>query len=203
MLSKMASTLGVRYLDTLTGFKWIANEAMRVEAEEGVRFVFGYEEALGYTVGTVVRDKDGIGAGLALAEMAAELRARGLTILDALADLRRRYGYFASRQRNLTLEGAEGARRIELAMDRLRSEPRPRLGTERVQAFHDRRDGNVLLYDLGDGGRVAVRPSGTEPKIKFYLEVVEPYDTLEKARERAGSRLLALETDLLAASGLA
>ena len=80
---------GVRYLDTLTGFKWIANEAMRVESEEGVRFVFGYEEALGYTVGTVVRDKDGIGAGLALAEMASELRARGVTLLDALAELRR------------------------------------------------------------------------------------------------------------------
>jgi phosphomannomutase len=203
MLSKMASTLGVRYLDTLTGFKWIANEAMRVEAEEGVRFVFGYEEALGYTVGTVVRDKDGIGAGLALAEMATELRARGLTILDALAELRRRYGYYASRQRNLTLEGVDGARRIEEAMDRLRREPRRRLGDEPVRSFHDRRDGNVLLYDLEDGGRVAVRPSGTEPKIKFYLEVVEPYDTLEKAEERAGSRLLAIENDLLAASGLA
>jgi phosphomannomutase len=203
MLSKMAATLGVRYLDTLTGFKWIANEAMRVEAEEGVRFVFGYEEALGYTVGTVVRDKDGIGAGLALAEMAGELRARGLSILDALAELRRRYGYYASRQRNLTLEGVEGARRIEEAMDRLRREPRTRLGDEPVRSFHDRRDGNVLLYDLEDGGRVAVRPSGTEPKIKFYLEVVEPYDVPEKAGERAGSRLLALENDLLAASGLA
>ena len=203
MLSKMASTLGVRYLDTLTGFKWIANEAMRVEAEEGVRFVFGYEEALGYTVGTVVRDKDGIGAGLALAEMAAELRARGLTILDTLKELRRRYGYYASRQRNLTLEGVDGARRIEEAMDRLRREPRRRLGDEPVRSFHDRRDGNVLVYDLEDGGRVAVRPSGTEPKIKFYLEVVEPYDTPEEAQERAGSRLLAIENDLLAASGLA
>ncbi|HEY7698308.1 MAG TPA: phospho-sugar mutase [Vicinamibacteria bacterium] len=203
MLSKMASTLGVRYLDTLTGFKWIANESMRVEAEEGVGFVFGYEEALGYTVGTVVRDKDGIGAGLALAEMAGELRGQRRTLLDALFELRRRYGYFASRQRSLTLEGAEGARRIELAMNRLRSEPRPRLGSERVHTFHDRRDGNVLLYDLEDGGRVAVRPSGTEPKIKFYLEVVEPYDTPEKARERASQRLHALEEYLLAASGLA
>ena len=203
MLSKMAETLGLRYLDTLTGFKWIANEAMRVEAEEGVRFVFGYEEALGYTVGTVVRDKDGIGAGLALAEMAADLRARGLTLLDALADLRRRYGYFASRQRNFTLEGAEEARRIEQAMDRLRREPRTELGGERIRSFQDRREGNVLLYDLEDGGRVAVRPSGTEPKIKLYLEVVEPYDTLENAEARAASRLVAVEKDLLAASGLA
>ncbi len=203
MLSKMASALGVRYLDTLTGFKWIANESMRVEAEEGVRFVFGYEEALGYTVGTMVRDKDGIGAGLALAHMAAELRKNGQTLLDALAELRRRHGYFASRQRNLTLEGAEGARRIEQALERLRREPRTRLGGEPVRSFRDRRDGNLLLYDLEDGGRVAVRPSGTEPKIKFYLEVVEPYEAPERAEERAGSRLLAIENDLLAASGLA
>jgi phosphomannomutase len=202
MLSKMAATLGVRYLDTLTGFKWIANESMRLEAEEGVRFVYGYEEALGYTVGTVVRDKDGIGAGLALAEMAAELRAQGRTILDVLRELRQRYGYFASRQRSLTLEGAEGASRIERAMDRLRSEARPRLGGERVLSFHDRRDENVLLYDLEDGGRVAVRPSGTEPKIKFYFEVVEPEGAAGESRERASRRLAALEEYLLAASGL-
>jgi phosphomannomutase len=202
MLSKMAATLGVRYLDTLTGFKWIANESMRLEAEEGVRFVYGYEEALGYTVGTVVRDKDGIGAGLALAEMAAELRAQGRTILDVLRELRQRYGYFASRQRSLTLEGAEGASRIGRAMDRLRSEARPRLGGERVRSFHDRRDENVLLYDLEDGGRVAVRPSGTEPKIKFYFEVVEPGGAAGESRERASRRLAALEEYLLAASGL-
>jgi phosphomannomutase len=202
MLAKMAAALGVRYLDTLTGFKWIANEAMRVEAEEGVRFVFGYEEALGYSVGTVVRDKDGIGAGLALAEMAGELRAQGRTLLDALAELRRRYGYFASRQRSLTLEGAEGRRRIEGAMERLRKESRARIGAERVRSFRDLRDGNVLVYDLEDGGRVAVRPSGTEPKIKLYLEVVEPYDAPERAHERASRRLAALEEYLLAASGL-
>jgi phosphomannomutase len=204
MLSKMASAAGVRYLDTLTGFKWIANEAMRVEAEEGVRFVFGYEEALGYTVGTVVRDKDGIGAALALAEMASELRTRGKTLLDALEELRREHGYFASRQRSFTLDGAAGGvLRIDQAMERLRREPKTRFGSEPVRAFHDRRDGNVLLYDLEDGGRVAIRPSGTEPKIKLYLEVVEPYDDPALARERARSRLAALETELLASSGLA
>jgi phosphomannomutase len=202
MLSRMASARGVRYLDTLTGFKWIANAAMRTEAEEGVRFVFGYEEALGYSVGTVVRDKDGIGAGLALMEMAAELRLRGLTLLDALEDLRRRHGYFASRQKTLTLEGAEGATRIEEAMNRLRREPRARVAEEPVASFQDRRDGNVLLYDLEDGGRVAVRPSGTEPKIKFYFEVVERYRSKETAEARAQHRLRAMEEDLLAACGL-
>jgi phosphomannomutase len=198
MLSRIAAARGARYLDTLTGFKWIENEAMRLEASERLGFVFGYEEALGYSVGTVVRDKDGIGAGLALAEMASEARARGLTLLDALEELRRRHGYFTSRQKSLTLAGAEGAARIARAMERLRAKPRARLGSETVRAFQDRRDGNLLLYDLADGGRAAVRPSGTEPKIKFYLEVVETED----ASARAESRLRALEKDLIAAAGL-
>ncbi|MGH9319857.1 MAG: phospho-sugar mutase [Vicinamibacteria bacterium] len=203
MLSKMAHALGVRYEDTLTGFKWIANEAIRIEAEEGVRFVFGYEEALGYTVGTVVRDKDGIGAGVTLAEMAGELRAFGRTLLDELESLRRRYGFFASRQRSVTLEGASGAGRIEEAMSRLRGLSITALAGEHIAGVQDRADGNVLLYDLEDGGRVAVRPSGTEPKIKLYLEVVENYDEPEKARERASRRLLAIEKELLALAGLA
>ncbi|MGH9337245.1 MAG: phospho-sugar mutase, partial [Vicinamibacteria bacterium] len=201
--SKMAHALGVRYEDTLTGFKWIANEAIRIEAEEGVRFVFGYEEALGYTVGTVVRDKDGIGAGVTLAEMAGELRAFGRTLLDELESLRRRYGFFASRQRSVTLEGASGAGRIEEAMSRLRGLSITALAGEHIAGVQDRADGNVLLYDLEDGGRVAVRPSGTEPKIKLYLEVVENYDEPEKARERASRRLLAIEKELLALAGLA
>jgi phosphomannomutase len=193
MLSRMAAALGIRYQDTLTGFKWIANEAMRIEAEEGCRFVFGYEEALGYTVGTIVRDKDGIGAGLVLAEMAAGLHAVGKTLLDALEELRRRYGLFASRQKSVTIEGASGARRMAEALQKLR---RDRPGAIELDS------GNVLLYDLEDGGRIAVRPSGTEPKIKFYLEVVEPYRDPERARERASRRLAALEEELLSASGL-
>jgi phosphomannomutase len=209
MLSRMAASEGVRYQDTLTGFKWIANEAMRIEAEEGVDFVFGYEEALGYTVGRVVRDKDGIGAGLVLAEMAAHLRTKGKTLLDALSELRRRHGFFASRQKNLTLAGSEGARRIEEAMTRLRKRRPSTLAGERIARIQDLREvsepapSDVLLYDLDDGGRVAVRPSGTEPKIKFYLEVVEPYDEPEAAEARAARRLGAIEAAILEAAGLA
>jgi phosphomannomutase len=203
MLSRMAAARGVRYLDTFTGFKWIANEAMRLEAEEGVRFVLGYEEALGYSVGTVVRDKDGIGAGLVLAEMAAGLAAEGRTLLDALEELRSRHGFFESRQRSVALPGTSGARRIEEAMARLRGERPERIGGETVNAVTDLPEGEVLLYDLADGGRVAVRPSGTEPKIKLYFEVVEDYDSPGKARERAAGRLRDLERELLRASGLA
>jgi phosphomannomutase len=196
MLSKMAASSGARYLDTLTGFKWIANEAMRVEKAEGVQFVFGYEEALGYTVGTVVRDKDGIGAGLVLAEMAAGLAAEGKTLLDALEDLRRRHGTFRSRGKSVTIGGASGAARIEHAMAVLRSEPLRRIAGENVRSARDVPEGDVLLYDLEDGGRVAVRPSGTEPKIKFYLEVVD------SSAERASRRLEALERELLSRAGL-
>ncbi len=190
MVETMCSELAIRYEDTLTGFKWITNEAMRLEAAEGCRFVFGFEEALGYTVGTVVRDKDGISAGLLLAEMAAELAENGATLLDELDRLRERYGHFVSRQRNFTLTGEEGARAIENAMRRLRDEPLDQIASERVR-FHVR-DG-VLIYDVEAGGRIAVRPSGTEPKLKFYLELVGA---------DAASRLDAVERDLLRAAGL-
>ena len=191
MVETMCKARGVRYEDTLTGFKWIANEALRIEAKESVRFVFGFEEALGYTVGTVVRDKDGISAGLLLAEMAAELNEDGKTLLDELARLRDLYGRFVSRQKSVTLEGAEGAKQIANAMERLREARSESLAGEPVR-FHER--SGVLLYDLEAGGRVAVRPSGTEPKLKFYMEVTGA---------DADSRLTAIETELLQISGLA
>lgn len=192
LLSRMAEARGVRYLETLTGFKWIENEAMRVEKEEGCRFVFGYEEALGYALGTAVRDKDGISAGLVLAEMAACLDSRGETLLDALAVLRQRHGHFVSRQISIAVEAASGA------MARLREMRPGRLGSETVSEIHDLVEGNVMLFDLADGGRVAARPSGTEPKIKFYLEVVATGDQAE-----TDERLQAVGRDVLEAAGLA
>lgn len=191
MVQKMCSELGVRYEDTLTGFKWIANEAMRIEAEEGCRFVFGFEEALGYAIGADVRDKDGISAALLLAEMAAGLAADGQTLLDELRRLRERYGFYVNRQTSFTLSGTKGAAKIREAMRRLLADERDHIASERV-ARHVRED--VLIYDLEDGGRVAVRPSGTEPKLKFYLEAVGDDD--------AESRLDAIEADILRAAGL-
>ena len=190
MVAKMCAELGVRYEDTLTGFKWITNEAMRVEAEEGCRFVFGFEEALGYAIGAHVRDKDGISAGMLLAEMATALAADGRTLLDELASLRERYGHFVNRQTSFTLEGAEGVARIRDAMRRLHEGARDRIASEPV-VRRDRDD--VLIYDFDSGGRVAARPSGTEPKIKFYMEVVG---------DEADERLDAIEADVLRAAGL-
>jgi phosphomannomutase len=190
MAAKMCAELGVRYQDTLTGFKWITNEAMRIEREEGCRFVVGFEEALGYAIGAHVRDKDGISAALVLAEMAASLAADGRTLLDELDRLHQRFGRYVNRQTSFTLEGAEGAAKIRAAMNRLKETDRDTLASERV-VRRDRDD--VLIYDLASGGRVAARPSGTEPKLKLYLEVVG---------EDAEARLDAIETDMLRTAGL-
>ncbi len=217
MVSRMAAERGARYEDTLTGFKWIANAAMTLEAEENLAFLLGYEEALGYTIGTVVRDKDGVGAAVVFAELAAALKAEGRSVLEELERLRRKHGYFLTRLKSLTLAGAEGADSIRRAMSLLREQPFWELAGESVDAIWDLEAGtrtergggtapverlhsNVLLYDLADGGRVAVRPSGTEPKIKFYLEVVETVgkdEPIEAAGARGEKRLEALERALL------
>ena len=195
-LARMAADVGIAAAETLTGFKWIANEAMRLEAEQNRRFVFGYEEALGYCCGTVVRDKDGIGAGVVLAEMAADYKTRGQTLLDALAEIRQRHGVYVTRTESVTF--AEHPERIAEAMARLRTTTSAAFGDSAIAAKEDlsqsedvRRRGNVLLFDLEDGGRVAVRPSGTEPKIKFYLETTEPADDgdVATATQRGADRL--------------
>ena len=111
MLASIAAAYGARFEATLTGFKWIANAALDLAAAEGTRFVFGYEEALGYTAGPVVRDKDGISAALLFAEMAAHCRALGETVWDRLARLYRRHGLWVSTQRSVVRPGSRGGRR--------------------------------------------------------------------------------------------
>ncbi len=213
MLGCIAAKLGVRYDETLTGFKWIANRAMDLEREgEGYAFVFGYEEALGYTVGDVVRDKDGISAALIFAELAATLRAKGQTVLGALEAIYRQYGLFVSSQVNITKKGAGGALEIKAMMTKLRASPPSQVGTHAVVATSDfeartRRDAagkttplslppsNVLSYDLEGGSRIIARPSGTEPKIKFYFDVREemrPGEPLAAAEARAGTTMKSL-----------
>ncbi len=191
MLGAIARELGVHYEETLTGFKWIANRAMELERTQGLRFVFGYEEALGYTVGPVVRDKDGISAAVLLAELAAVRRAAGKTLLDELDALARRFGLYVSGQRAITLPGADGLERIAGAMRTLRGAAPDRIGPLQVTAVADyqartrrERGGspsplalpatNMLVFELEGNNRIIARPSGTEPKIKFYFDVCEP-----------------------------
>ena len=220
LLSKMATAVGARYAETPTGFKWIANEAMRIEAETGAEVALGYEEALGYTVGAAVRDKDGIGAALVMAELVAELKAEGRGLFDRLEEIWRTHGLFVSRPKSVTLPGADGAARIQEAMRRLReagltalpeAESLWDLSTQ-TRVYRDGREeavarwsGDVLIFELDCGGRVAVRPSGTEPKAKFYLEVAEAMPEgapLPPALEAARARLDRIEAHLLALSGL-
>ena len=136
-LGAVAAALGAAYDSVLTGFKWIATTAMRREREEGLNFVFGYEEAIGYSVGPVVRDKDGISAALVLAAMAAELCARGETLLDELERIARRYGLFVSGQRSMRFEGIEGKQRIDAMMTRLREAPPDAIGDFSVLEISD------------------------------------------------------------------
>jgi phosphomannomutase len=177
LLGRIAADLGVRYEETLTGFKWIAGRDIALE-REGYEFVFGYEEALGYCVGDVVYDKDGISAALLAAELAAVLRQRGETLLGALDAIAARWGVFTSAQVNLTRKGARGVEAIRAMMAGLRASPPTHLDGDRVVAVVDYQAGkrglpssDVIALELASGGRVIARPSGTEPKVKFYFDM--------------------------------
>ena len=213
MLGTIAAAKGIRFAETLTGFKWIANEAIALEKETGTTFVFGYEEALGYTVGTAVRDKDGVSAAAVFAHLAAHCREQGRTVLEELERLHRQYGLYLSRQCSLWLKGIDGAERIAARMAALRAEPTSVVGGLKVVAVRDYQsrqkrtaDGrvepialppsNVLAFDLEGGNRAIARPSGTEPKLKFYLDVreaVEVGEPMAAAVARATARLDQLE----------
>jgi phosphomannomutase len=211
MLRKIADAHGALYVETLTGFKWIANRAIEHESEGG-DFVIGFEEALGYSIGSVVRDKDGISALLLFLDLASAEKAAGRSVLDALEDLYRRYGLHLAKQVAVKLPGEEGSRRIAALMDRLRKSAPTEFGGVRVVEHTDLLDGsdslpksNVLGFFLQDGSRILARPSGTEPKIKFYFEVqqeVGEREGLEPARALAQARLQQLKEALLKAVGL-
>jgi len=214
LLGVIAREMGVRYEETLTGFKWIANRAMELE-REGYTFVFGFEEALGYTAGDVVRDKDGISAAVLFAELCAVVRARGQTLLDELEAIHRRYGLFLSGQVTLGRRADE----IRALMQRLRDAAPSSVGAHRVAAIADydarvRRDlgtgvtseltlprTNMLILDLVGGSRVIARPSGTEPKVKFYFdyrEAVVQGEPLAAAAARAEAGMKALSDAFVA-----
>ncbi|MFC4053998.1 phospho-sugar mutase [Actinomadura syzygii] len=203
LLRAIAAGHGVRFAESLTGFKWI----MRAGREPD-RLVFGYEEALGYSVGddrgVLVNDKDGIGAALAVAALAAEARRAGRTLPDLLDDQARRYGLHATAQVSVR---ADDPSVIAAAMARLREAPPSRLGGRAVESLDDLSRGSDglpptdgLRFRLAGGARVVIRPSGTEPKLKCYLEVVGPAgDDVAAARARAAADLDALRADVSAA----
>jgi len=178
LLGFLAEKAGADYREVLTGFKWIGNAAMEYEKATGGRFVMGYEEAIGFSVGPLVRDKDGVSAALIIAELAAWNRARGRSVLDHLDDIYRRIGLFVTEQVSLTRPGADGLAEIREAMTRFRGAPPRELAGQPVEAVVDLARGegglppsDVLVFKLAGGRRVIMRPSGTEPKLKSYYEV--------------------------------
>jgi phosphomannomutase len=188
LLSRIAAAAGAQYAQTLTGFKWIVRAG---EHHPEARFVFGYEEALGYAIGEVVRDKDGIGAALAVLGLAARARSGGESLLDAYDALEAKHGVHLTSQLTVSTEAP-----LDI-MARLRAETPREFAGASVLSVDDLTGGtwelpsaDVLRYQLA-GARVVIRPSGTEPKIKAYLEVVEPIigGRLEEARLAARRRM--------------
>lgn len=203
LLGALAAAHGQPHEETLTGFKWIA----RVPG-----LAFGYEEALGYCVAPdLVRDKDGVSALLRVVELAAELKAEGRTLTDRLDEIAREHGLHATDQLSVRVTDLG---LIGEAMARLRTAPPERLGGLHVERVDDLALGTSglpptegLRYHLAERARVVVRPSGTEPKLKGYLEVVVPVEPgadggVDAARIAAAGRLDAIRADLSAAAGL-
>jgi phosphomannomutase len=181
LLGRMAAALGIEFRETLTGFKWIANAAVRYREDTGGRFVVGYEEALGYSVGELVRDKDGVSAAAMFAELTAWAKSRGETLAGRLEALYREYGLYLTEQLSLTLPGKDGLAQIGQMMARFRDAPPTEIGGHRVVDRYDLLEGDgdvprsdVLGFYLEGNRRVLMRPSGTEPKLKSYYEVCEP-----------------------------
>ncbi|MCL6424257.1 phospho-sugar mutase [Brachybacterium sp. JHP9] len=202
-LSRIATAEGREAATTLTGFKWIARAP---------RIAFGYEEAIGYCVAPdVVKDKDGLSAGLLVAEMAAQARADDRTLVDVLDDLAREHGLFATSQLSLRVEDLA---LIPAMMQRLRDAPPAVLAASPVTAVQDLAEGSLattglpptdgMLLATTDDARVIVRPSGTEPKLKCYIEVVEhvapeaSFEDLGAARERAAAHLAQITEEMRA-----
>lgn len=165
---------GIRVVESLTGFKNICGRIPEIQ-KEGYEYFFGYEESIGCAPGEEVRDKDGISAGMLVAELAAYCRKQGRGILDALEDLYRKYGYFSEDQVSLVLEGKAGQERIGRIMDAFRKGKPSSFGPFEVKKTIDYKNGyedippqNALIFTMTDGSWFAMRPSGTEPKIKFY-----------------------------------
>jgi len=183
LLSKQAAAAGVDYAESLTGFKWV----VRAPGPER-HLLFGYEEALGYCAGELVRDKDGISAALLVAELAAQR-----PVLERLHELFRTHGAHVTRQRSVRVDGADWLPRVTAAMRAVREHPPPSVAGRSLREVDDLALGrrfpasDVLIWAL-DGARLVLRPSGTEPKLKLYAEAVVPVTDDVEAARTAGSR---------------
>ena len=199
LVTKIAESYGATMFNVLTGFKFIAEKIQEFEEKHNHTYMMGFEESFGYLIKPFVRDKDAIQAVLVVAELAAYYRSRGLTLADGIEEIYKEYGYFAEKTISVTLSGVDGAEQIKAIMAKFRDNAPKDFNATAISVTEDFKaqtstaaDGtvtalttppsDVLKYTLADGSWIAVRPSGTEPKIKFYIAVVG--DSNEDAQEK-------------------
>jgi phosphoglucomutase len=189
MAGVIARAYGLRFIEVLTGFKFIGQQILEFEKSGKGTYLFGFEESYGCLIGTHARDKDAIVATMALCEAAAYYKTQGKTLWDALIDMYEKYGYFKDDVKAITLKGIEGLEKIQQILETLRNEPPTQIGAYKVTSFRDYKkdtvknletgevtatglpSSNVLYFDLEDDAWLCVRPSGTEPKVKFYYGI--------------------------------
>ena len=200
MGERIAQAYGVGVIDTLTGFKFIGEKIKEFEETGSHTYLFGYEESYGYLAGDFVRDKDGVSSSMLICEMAAYYKSKGMTLHDALIDLWNKYGYFYEELRSIEMEGKEGMERIQELMGDFRNDPPKELAGIRISVIDDYMDSKsynlktettstielpvseVLRYTLEDGSWFAIRPSGTEPKVKLYFSTIG--SDMEEAKDK-------------------
>ncbi len=199
LVTKIAESYGATMFNVLTGFKFIAEKIQEFEEKHNHTYMMGFEESFGYLIKPFVRDKDAIQAVLVVAELAAYYRSRGLTLADGIEEIYKEYGYYAEKTISVTLSGVDGAEQIKAIMAKFRNNAPKEWNATAITVVEDFKaqtataaDGtitnlttppsDVLKYTLADGSWIAVRPSGTEPKIKFYIAVVG--ETNEKSQAK-------------------
>lgn len=207
LVTKIAESYGATMFNVLTGFKFIAEKIQEFEEKHNHTYMMGFEESFGYLIKPFVRDKDAIQAVLVVAELAAYYRSRGLTLADGIEEIYKEYGYFAEKTISVTLSGVDGAEQIKAIMAKFRDNAPKEFNATAISVTEDFKaqtstaaDGtvtalttppsDVLKYTLADGSWIAVRPSGTEPKIKFYIAVVGD------SNEDAQSKIAAIEAEI-------
>ena len=207
LVTKIAESYGATMFNVLTGFKFIAEKIQEFEEKHNHNYMMGFEESFGYLIKPFVRDKDAIQAVLVVAELAAYYRSRGLTLADGIEEIYKEYGYFAEKTISVTLSGVDGAEQIKAIMAKFRDNGPKEFNATAISVTEDFKaqtstaaDGtvtalttppsDVLKYTLADGSWIAVRPSGTEPKIKFYIAVVGD------SNEDAQAKIAAIEAEI-------
>ncbi|SHJ66069.1 phospho-sugar mutase [Paramaledivibacter caminithermalis] len=207
--SRIAESYGVETINTLTGFKFIGEKIKEFEENGDRNFLFGYEESYGYLTGTSVRDKDAVISSLLIAEMAAYYKLKGMTLLDGLEHLYEKFGYYREDLKSMVLKGKEGLEKIGRIMDNLRNNQQLQIGEIKIHIIRDYLIGrakfvdngreealdlpksNVLHFTLEDGSWIAIRPSGTEPKIKIYFSAIgENKEQAEKKLNKIKKHIL-------------